>query len=349
MGCTRGAALPFALLATALLMTLAGAGFTLAWQELRTARAHLTSVRAFYAADGGLQDFLGKWRAPWPRTATVPLSGAVATVASRPLVRVDPFVTVHHLVSTGRATGVEGPYRRRVESLALTRDPPRPPAALAVDGSLGAEGGSGLVSGSAAGGNAACPDAPATVAGLARRLGEPDPPPALMVLGSPSVMDLPEPGSAAAAAGIAWQELFGVGGLQPDLQLDASGLVAAEGADGEASAWPVVVTANGETARMDDRHSGQGTLVVRGDAHITGPFAWRGLVLVGGSLRVSGELRVDGALLVGLDPAAADPVADLRDAHIDVLYDPCAVMASAARLVLAPASVPGSWTERVVF
>jgi hypothetical protein len=107
-----------------------------------------------------------------------------------------------------------------------------------------------------------------------------------------------------------------------------------------------VIEVRSSPARLDSRHSGLGALIVLGDLEISGGFSWRGLVLVGGALRVTGDAMLDGAAIVGLDSIVASiPVVDLGSHRVDLRFDSCAVEAAASRIAPHAVPKPGTWHE----
>jgi hypothetical protein len=109
-----------------------------------------------------------------------------------------------------------------------------------------------------------------------------------------------------------------------------------------ASGWPYIRL--GAPGPLGPGHSGQGVIVADGDLQIANGFVWRGLVLVGGSLRLFGDVALQGAVVAGLDPNQSASV-DLGNGIVSIEFDPCAVGQAAKRLEPYPAPIPGTWRE----
>lgn len=328
-----GFALPAAIFTLTLISLIASVGFLLAWLDGRAARSFRVATEAFYIAEGGLATAVATAVGPTPSLPAVPLGRGSATVAFESVLDLGPGERLFRVESVGRVLSEGVPHERRVHQLVWVADPPRAPAALVASGDVLATRTSGRVSGVPAG--AACGPSAAGIATWTGTVWGATPP--LTVSGSPPIQTGTS-GSLTSATGIRWAELTAPHGPVPDATLPGQAWPGPSIAGG----WPYVRFSGAVT--LGPARSGQGTLVVTGDALLTGGFDWTGLVLVGGTTQIAGPVRIRGALMTGMGGSSA-VAADLRGHAIDLEYDPCAVRRAATRLTSRPAAVAGTWSE----
>lgn len=106
------------------------------------------------------------------------------------------------------------------------------------------------------------------------------------------------------------------------------------GVEGGWDSYPVIFV---DSDAMDDSFTlptdgGKGTLIVTGDAEISGQNLWEGIVLVGGKLTSNGNNTVSGAVVSGLNVKLDDEVgmgevgvADVGNGTKTFEYDSCAI------------------------
>lgn len=127
------------------------------------------------------------------------------------------------------------------------------------------------------------------------------------VSGEPPVQYLGEtPEEAAASVDIDWNKMIDGKTFPP--QRDNVFVIPDEGTWYDITAeqwddWPVVVVNSDELDQPFDmpKGGGKGTLIVTGDATISGSNLWEGLVMIGGKLTSNGNNTVSGAVLSGLN------------------------------------------------
>lgn len=338
-----GFALPMALIALALLYLLVASAFAMSQLESLMGRAHEASVRAFYAADGELEEYLSSVSGlPVDREGSGS-DGAVASVRAEPLLDLPFFDRLYRLVSTA-AVGAEGrPLGvRTVGTLVLATAPPRLPAAFTALSGTSVGGAAGTISGVDASPAPGCDaEARLSIPGLA----SPDPvETGPTISGTPPTLLLPSSPATRRIAGLDWAALLDAAG-PPRTATIPTERWPTEPPDPNA-AWPVIEISS-EAYELSVANGGEGTILARGDLTLGQGFVWRGILLVGGSLKLSGSARVRGAILSGLnrEVGLGSRAADLRGGTLDLAYDSCYVAAAAAAIALAPVVLPGSWFE----
>lgn len=345
-GRESGAALPYTLFTLVLLSLMVTGGFILAWAELRSSQAFGAGVRAFYVSDGGLQQALATGSGTPPPVQSFRIGAGNSQVTSTRLLSLGHGASLYHMSSTGTVAGPRASiFRRAIEVIALAGEPPLFPAA--VTSSTGLAGGlaNGIISGfdqvsvcsGRYGGPVAAVAAP-TAAPLT--IG-----PGLRLTGAPTVDRLGPGVSLRHATGLSWTDLTAAHGPDRDASIppDAWPPRPPQGS----SQWPVI-DLHAPAARLDAGHSGQGTVIARGDLQLDGGFGWRGLILVGGVLRVRGDVRLDGAFAAGLDSAVVSgPAVDLGSGQVDIAFDACSAEAAARSIAPRPAAQPGTWREHM--
>ena len=341
--CEPGAALPYTLFVLSLIFMVAAGGFLLSWLELRSGQAYAAGVDAFYVSDGALQETLARMTGSPPPSQTVSLGPGQATVTSTRLLHLGYGEALHRILSIGTLNAPRGEiFSRTVGVVAWVAEPPLLPAALTVAGSMAGGAASGTVTGVDA--SSACGRYPGSVAGVSLPAGAPlTVGPGLQLSGSPTVQTYTPGTTLRQVTGLDWPGLVSAFGPHRDATIPPDPWPTASFA--RPGAWPVIEVQS-SPARLDSRHSGMGALIVLGDLEISGGFSWRGLILVGGALRVPGDAMLDGAAIVGLDSAAASiPLVDLGSHRVDIRFDSCAVEAAASKIAPRPVPEPGTWHE----
>ena len=325
----------FALLLVALM---AAGGFLITWLDGQSARAFSRATQAFFVAEGGLQAALAEARGPSPSVDPVTLGGGTATVSFEPLIDLRPGERVFRVTSRGVLASAGVSFERSVGQLMWVAGPPRVPGALVLRGTVVGAPPQGTISGLGGLGNT-CPQQPSPIAGVAY-WGGPTPvaDSSLTITGSPPAQQLGAGVSVAAATGIRWTELLAGWGPRPDATVPPDPWPAA----GTGGGWPSIRIPGSGT--LGAGSSGRGTLVVESDLTLGDGFAWEGLILVGGALRLSGNATIRGAVASGL-AGAPGVAADFGGHTIDVSFDACAVARAATRLTPPAAVIPGTWYD----
>lgn len=342
--CGDGFALPFTLFALAMISILAAAGFLLSTVEWHMGRAHSASLRAFYVADGGLQQLLGTTVDLPAATSLFVLPDGDASVTSKPLLELVPGRWLYRTTSVARVSRpVFGFAARTVAATLLATSPLDPPAALVAAGPLTAVSSAGTVAGadiadaSCAGGG----DRAGVLTSDASRASWEGGP--LALVGAPPVRSTGPAFDVPSQTGILWHELVEPAATPPDaVHPDEPWPPAA--ATSAVGAPVILVRPSADPLAASD---GRGVLLAAGHLTLHDGFRWRGLILVGGRLTVRGHVVVEGVVMAGLSPSlAVDGVGvDLDGATLDLRYHSCYVDAAAQRLVGPPVLVPGTWTE----
>lgn len=336
----RGAALPFTLLLLIALALLSGAGFLLAFLDLRTAENQASSVRAFYVAEAALNRHLAERTADTSDLVqtTYDIDGNLASVVSSRLLRLDGFRQLRLV----RAEGVydplrEGSARRTLARVVLTPVPLRPAAALLSRGEI-VLGPLGRVSGLATSGT--CGTAPSSVAGLAVPAdgfrGD-----TAALHGVPPLLATADIDSLALRSGLDWANVRRPEYIRPEIIVTDSWPIQVPPGPGE---WPVVYAGAGAPP-ITSTLEGTGVLVVDGDLVVPGSLRWEGVAVIGGDLTVSGSLDIRGSGYVGLSKSVGFTDSFDLGGHVSIRYDACAVAMAAARLAGGRVSRPGSWFE----
>lgn len=339
-GARSGAALLISLLALFGLTLLAASGFLLATLELRISRTHVSAVRAFYAADAALADYLGADTVRLPDPVTTAGTGARVSVAARPLLRLEGR-RLWSVEARAELPVPTAPARRAIGVEALGPFQLDPAAAVTALAGLRIAAATASISGR---------DAAAGACGGRDTAGVAVPPGGLQVDpgalspdGSPAIGQAPS--AALLPPGLDWPRLRDGLGSPPDARVpvDPWPDFAALPED----AWPYVRVEPGAGPLPADA-PGRGVLLVPGDVRTEAGFRWEGLVLVGGRLVPEGELEIAGALLTGLDATTGGtpPREELTAGPLRLQLDRCALDRSGARLGPGPVVVPGSWYER---
>ena len=331
------------------LTALAAAGMVITETELRASQNQEAGTNAFYAADAGLQQYLGT-KVEGTTTDTFTYTAGTAIVQGEKMLDLPNDRVLYRLRSVSTYTPPSGgTASRTVSRLALfSAGSVVATASFASGSGLLKNGGSGTISGAdqAAGGNPSCPNSPApTVAGVAV-------PPGgytqsgggLVPTGAPNVYEAPSGIELLQSTGVPWNKIVNEGLLAPDYTIppDSWPNFATMGAD----EWPVIYVKN--NIEVTPTHSGRGTLIVRNNLTMDGSFQWDGLVLVGGYVTSNGYQTVEGATITGLNQLLGEATAasDLGNGNKKFLYDSCKLTMASKAAFGGLAEVPGSWFER---
>jgi hypothetical protein len=345
--------LPLVILLMAILAIAVTAGFARVSEERRIVGDQQAQVDAFAVAQSGLERY-------------VSLVDSVPGVFDSVAIPIGPddtaFVALFQIrapvgATTGmyvlRSRGVSHggrfsfntpPAQRTVAQYATWQD-----ASMDIDaawtsiGSLSKNGETGTISG-----NDACGVPSSPVAGVMvplhfnaydgyRQTGTP-----IVPQGSPQINTAtPDSASTAAAVSIDWDGIVNGGALQPDYSLTST-----SGWPVAFANWPLIVVDNpGAPLTLDATKSGQGTLIITGDATLDLNFTWAGVVLIGGYAAVQGNASIEGALVTGLNVKLG---ANLGTADagtlLHVQYHSCNVAAALARFAHLQL-VANAWTD----
>jgi hypothetical protein len=100
---------------------------------------------------------------------------------------------------------------------------------------------------------------------------------------------------------------------------------------------------------LDATRSGQGVLIITGDATLDLNFTWAGVVLIGGYAMIQGSSSIEGALVTGLNVKLGNNVGSSdAGAQLHVQYHSCNVafaLARFAHLQLVANAWTDSWPE----
>jgi len=345
----RGSALMIVLVALVGLTALAAAGMALTETELRASQNQEAGTNAFYAADAGLQHYLGT-KTQATSTDTFTYAAGSAVVEGEKMLDLPNDRVLYRVRSISASAPPEGgTASRTVSRLALFSSGSVVAKASFASGSgLIKNGGAGTISGAdhAVAGNPDCPNSPAaTVAGVAV-------PPGgyaqsgggLVPEGAPDVYEAPSGIELLQSTGVPWNKIVNEGLLAPDYTIppDSWPDFGSMGSD----EWPVVYVKN--NIEVTPTHSGRGTLIVRNNLTMNGSFEWDGLVLVGGYVTSNGYQTVQGATITGLNELIGEttPAADLGNGNKKFLYHSCYLTYASKAAFGGLSEVPGSWFER---
>ena len=345
----RGSALMIVLIALVGLTALAAAGMALTETELRASQNQEAGTSAFYAADAGLQQYLGvKVEATSTDTFTYAVGSAV--VEGEKMLDLPNDRVLYRVRSISSYTPPEGgTASRTVSRLALFSSGSVVAKASFASGSgLLKNGGSGIISGvdQALAGDPNCPNSPApTVAGVAvppsgynQSGGAPVP------VGAPDVLEAASGIELLQSTGVPWNKIVNEGLLAPDYTIPPDSWPDFGSMD--ADEWPVIYVKNNIEVTPDQ--SGRGTLIVRNNLTMDGAFEWDGLLLVGGYVTSNGYQTVEGATITGLNELLGEttPSSDLGNGNKKFIYHSCKLTMASKAAFGGLAEVPGSWFER---
>lgn len=352
----HGAALMIVLIVLVGLTVLGAAGLTMTGVEIRHSENVQASTEAFYAADAGLQQYMGSSAdGSTPATYTVGSSTVVVTptlvsnlVGGQPMYRVrsEATHTAGAGVSTSRAVSALGIY------VVFTGSPVTATAALASGSGLHKNGTAGTISGfdSANASDPHCPEGPGgDVAGVAVPPGGYDQNGNQSVPeGNPDIDDSQNGEDLLEGTGIDWESMSQNPGadytVPPDDWPDFDSL--------DDDEWPVIFV-DGD-ASLEADMGGRGTIIITGDVTLNGNFEWQGLLLVGGNMTSNGKNEIEGAAIMGLNILLGESVdeSDIGNGDKIFQYNSCYVRQASERIGANSgntglALVPGSWAEEI--
>jgi hypothetical protein len=350
------------LLLLVLLTIMAAAGFTRASSERRVTSDLEAQTGALMTAQSGLERYLFQTTAlpsTYPSTVNLTVSGGTARVTLHRFKQSsganDP--TIYAVTSVGTYTRARrfdsrAPVAERSVSQLVRWNT----ATLDVDAAftslsgLHKNGTSGTVSGvdrcnaqpNIPG--VAVPDATFSQDGTGGSPGgfidgSPDNTPEYMGTTGPT-------GTAQAEVDIDWASIVAGTMLQPDFLVTRVGSTQTGSFPSGAqwNNWPVV-RVNGDLTNGDN-FSGQGILIVTGNADLSN-ITWRGIVLVGGAGALSGgQTRVFGSIITGLNVklGMTVPETEVGNGNLVVRYDSCDIATALNRLG-GWQRVPNAWTD----
>lgn len=343
-----GFALVAALLALVILGGVATAGFHLSTTDYQITRNHSAVTRAFYAAAGSLEEFLGGQSGPPEDTTSYRIQADSADVVARPLLDADSLRRLYLLTARGHhLPGTDDAATRTVGAVALLEfGTITVPGALASGVPLNKNGSSGEISGYDAATSADCPQG-----GQAPKAGLVVPPDGYyqssgdtVPEGDPPILEQ-DPLVTLESTGVDWEGITDGTALDFDYEIpgDSWPDFSALGSD----EYPVIY-ADSADMEVGPEDSGQGTLIVRGDLTMDGSFHWDGLLLVGGSIQSDGNQIIHGGAISALNLLLGESVPDndLGNGTKTFRFDSCALYYATRQLAVFAAE-PGSWYERM--
>ncbi len=349
MGDERGAALVIVLIALVGLTALAAAGIVTTGADIKIAENMDASTRAFYAADAGLQTFIGSSTDGTSGAVFAPDSLTTVTITPMKLTELAGRRVLYRI--TSRAVYVAAPGDTAVRSIsrvAIFSDGSiKVPASFTSASGLLKTGTAGTISGLdyASAGDPNCPDSPApAVAGVKvppsgyyQDGGVPVPD------GDPPIDETQPADQMLAEIGIDWHSIVSGDLIAPDYTIppDMWPNFGALGAD----EWPVIlVDGNGA---VSPSNSGRGTIIVTGNLAMNGSFSWDGAILVGGYITSNGFQTVEGATVAGLNVMLGEnPAAtDIGNGNKDFKYDSCKLKHATQAAFGGLSEMPGTWSE----
>jgi Tfp pilus assembly protein PilX len=320
----RGATLPLSILAIVLISLTVAAGYSRVSSERRVNGDQQAQVDAFAVAQSALERYISATAAmPGAShdTTITGLSGGTAQVSLRRIrdaIGGNPALYV--ISSRGTNTGAvrydasASTAQRTVGEYAAWQ-----PGSMSVNSAwtsisgLQKNGGSGTISGTdqcavkAEVAGVAVPNTP----GYSQNGGSSVPD------GSPPIASLGTNASQAKdAVHIDWDGIVNGNALTPAYIIPPQSWPNST----QMNAWPVI-RVNGNASIPD----GKGTLIITGNATISGSTSWKGVVLVGGTMTSNGNNTVAGSVVTGLNAklGATVPISDVGNGTKTYVYNSC--------------------------
>ncbi len=349
----RGAALMIVLVVLVGLTILGAAGLTMTGVEIRHSENVEASTQAFYAADAGLQQYLGS-SANGSASDTFTVGSSTVIVTPTLFSNLAGGQPMYHVRSVATHTAGAVTTSRAVRALAMYVSPTSSPltvsASIASGSGLKKNGDSGTISGfdDTNASDQRCPEGPgADLAGIAVPPGGYDQNGGSSVPeGDPDIDESMDAESLMENSGVDWEGLTedppADYTVPPDDWPDFGALP-----DNE---WPVIfVEGDISLGNADD---GRGTIIVTDNVTFTGNFDWEGVILVGGRMDTNGNNKIHGAVITGLDILLGESVAesDLGNGTKTFQYNSCYVQRAKDHITAnqsGMALVPGSWSEEI--
>lgn len=347
----RGAALMIVLIVLMGLTVLGAAGLTLTGNDIRHSENVEAGTAAFYAADAGLQRYLGESN-DGSAVVAYSIASMPVTVTPTAMAVLSGGQSLYRIRSVATRTAPGGGVtQREVSTLGLYKSfsPVNVTAALASGTGLQKSGNAGTIDGADRSSltDAKCPQlkgpdvAGVTVppGGYSQSGGGSSVP-----TGSPPIDDAKAALDFLKETGIDWETLHGGGGspdytVPPDAWPDFSSL--------PADAWPVVYV-DGDL-NVSPTHSGRGTIIIKDNLTMAGSFQWDGLILAGGAMTSNGFQTISGGTITGLNLLLGEsvPKSDIGNGNKNFLYNSCYVKLASAGIMDSGGMVmiPGSWDE----
>jgi hypothetical protein len=330
------------------LTALAAAGMVITETDLRASQNLESGANAFYAADAGLQEYLGS--SDGTSVDTFTYAAGVAIVAGEKVLDLPNDRILYRIRSTSTYTPPEGgTASRTLNRLALfSAGSVVAQASFASGSGLLKNGGSGVISGVdyAPSGNPNCPSSPgATIAGVAvppggytQSGGSPVPD------GAPNIYEAPSGLELLQSTGVPWNKMVNQGLISPDYTVPPDSWP--NFGSLPADEWPVIYVKGDIT--LAPGNSGRGTIIARKNVTMNGSFDWQGLLLVGGYLTSNGYQTMEGATITGLNELLGEttPSSDLGNGNKVFKYHSCYLSLASKAAFGGLAEVPGSWAER---
>ncbi|MFW6083665.1 MAG: PilX N-terminal domain-containing pilus assembly protein [Gemmatimonadota bacterium] len=349
----RGAALMMVLVVLVGLTVLGAAGLVVTTDDVRQSENVEASTEAFYAADAGLQRYLGESN-DGSTAVTYTIGNSSVTVTPIPLTTLVGGEGMYRVRSVATHTDPAGAATSRaVSALSVFRTGSSlsTKAAFASGTGLLKNGGSGEISGTdlASPSDPLCSASPGNdVAGVTvppdgytQNGGSPVPE------GDPPIDDSQTAEELLEATNIDWEDLHDNGGdiaeysVPPDDWPDFDEM--------ESDEWPVIYV--DDDIELSPEDSGRGTIIVTGNVAMSGSFQWDGILLVGGYLTSNGYQTITGATVSGLNMLLGEsvPTSDIGNGNKKFLYNSCYVESASKGFMGGGgmALVPGSWAEEI--
>ena len=354
-----GAALMMVIIVLVGLTVLATGGMILTSTQIRMSENTEAGMSAFYAADGGLSEFLGTDSINGTDTVTYTYAQGTATVWGEKLLNVttDSSRVLYRIISQGtHGSPGTGQTSRTVSVVAIQSDGEFPfsfKAAFTAPTGLIKSGASGILSGFNTADSTQCADAGApNVAGVnvPQVPGYTQTNGSLVPTGNPDISVNPDGLSMLDSLGIDWAAMLAGGVVTPDYTIPPDLFPFTENDVLDPTGWPVIFVDADYYLLQTWKQSGRGLLIVRGDFESKGGFEWDGVVLVGGKFQTNGAQVYNGAIVAGLNTLLGDTTvtaAELGNGNIDIQYNSCHIENAFGSLNSGPtlAEEPGTWSE----
>jgi hypothetical protein len=348
--------LPLVILLMAILAIAVTAGFARVSEERRIVGDQQAQVDAFAVAQSGLERYVALKDSMPGATDSVAIPIGPDDTAYVALFRIRAPVGSIKGLYVLRSRGVSHggrfsfntpPAQRTVAQYATWQA-----ASMDVDaawtsiGGLSKNGNTGSISGNDGCGTPAPPVAgvmvPTYVNSYDGYRQTPPPGTPLVPQGSPQInMAGPDSASTAAAVSIDWDGIVNGSAVLPDYALTST-----SGWPSTFTDWPLIVVDNpGTPVTLDATQTGQGILIITGDATLDLNFAWSGVVLIGGYAMIQGNASIDGALVTGLNVKLGANVFNAdAGTQLHVQYHSCNLAAALARFAHLQL-VANAWTD----
>lgn len=351
-----GFALLVALVALVALTALATGGIWVSSTSFRSTDAFEKGHRAFYAANAGLQQFLGTYGANPPSSDSYDFgNGEVATVTA---VRTRREPDVYHIQSVGTVEVAGEVVAERTVGIvaAVNAGPiPLPNSSMFSPNGVYKEGDQGVISGY----DQFDPDNPGqcpngqvddqngiTVSDSAGYDQSGD---TLVAEGTPNDTLHRDQQQMLDDLDLDWQSIVDGESVRPDVTVDPDDMSNWPDFDTiAADEWPVIY-ATGKDKRLElgSGEGGHGLLITRGSMKLKGGLSWDGMVVTGGEMNAgSGEQYINGATMSGLNLLLGETVdgADQLNGEKYFRYHSCHVQKARDAASFMEA-VPGTWYQ----